>query len=60
VDQDGTVLTTTLADDVSQVVVERVHALRGRVCGAFTPASAPYFDWHRRNVFLDGPASPFP
>jgi hypothetical protein len=54
VDQDGTVLTATLAGDVSQVVVERLHALRGRVCGAFTPASAPYFDWHRHNVFLDG------
>jgi hypothetical protein len=52
VDQDGTVL-TTLVGDVSQVVVERLHGLRGRVCGAFTPASAPYFDWHRRNVFLD-------
>jgi hypothetical protein len=54
VDQDGTVLTATLVGDISQIVVERLHALQGRLCGAFTPASAPYFDWHRRNVFLDG------
>jgi hypothetical protein len=44
--------TATLAGDVSQVVVERLHALRGRPCGAFTPASAPYFEWYRHNVFL--------
>jgi hypothetical protein len=52
VHQDGTVLVATVADGLSHIVVERLHALRGRVCGAFTVESAHYFGWHRHNVFL--------
>jgi rhodanese-related sulfurtransferase len=52
VHQDGTILVATLADGLSQVVVERLHALGGRVCGSFTLGRAPYFGWHRHNVFL--------
>jgi hypothetical protein len=52
VDQDGTVVVAAGTNGLSQAVVERLDALHGQVCGAFTAGSAPYFDWHRHNVFL--------
>ncbi|MCE6993299.1 hypothetical protein LZG04_00530 [Saccharothrix sp. S26] len=51
VDDNGYVRTRP-PDEVPQGGMrDRLSHLRGRPCTAYTPSSAPYFEWHRRTIF---------